>query len=178
MDKVLVRTFKEFVTRRSIANSEEELIELLKRIRYPKRVNFRCTNWIVTKTSYIDAKYFELSDVNIGSKGIKHISVNLNIENIEIKYGYEVYREGFEIPAFVPDRKDGPAIHGTYYESSKTYTKVSNYEYWYADGKLHRTDGPAVLVCNCFGEVIKESWYVKGEELNEFQITVAKGSLK
>lgn len=58
MDKVLISTFKKFITRRAVANSEEELIKLLKRFRYPKHIYFRDKNWIVEKNSYIDAIFF------------------------------------------------------------------------------------------------------------------------
>lgn len=179
MDKVLIGTFKEFITRRAVANSEEELIKMLKRFRYPKRIKFRGKNWIVEKNSYIDATFFELKDANAeaNAKKIEHISVNFTVCNVEIKYGYEVYEEEYNVYEFVPSRQDGPAIRGNYYngvKSSVDFINIVYYKYWYADGKLHRIDGPAVLVCNYFGEVTKESWYLKGEKMDEFQIEVAK----
>lgn len=179
MDKGLVRTFKEFVTRRTIVNSEEELIKLLKKFRYPKYIYFRSKNWIVEKNSYIDAKFFELKDADVeaNAKKIEHISVNFTVCNVEIKYGYEVYEEEYNVYEFVPSRQDGPAICGNYCNgvtSSVDFINIVYYKYWYIDGKLHRTDGPAVLVCNYFGEVIKESWYIKGKKMDEFQIEVAK----
>lgn len=179
MGKVLIGTFKEFLIRKAVANSEEELIKLLKKFRYPKYIYFRSKNWIVEKNSYIDAIFFELKDANakVNAKRIEHISVNFNIYSCEIKYGYEVYKEEYNIYDFVPSRQDGPAIHSSYCSSIASpfsFMNVSTYKYWYVDGKLHRTDGPAVLVCNYSGEVTKESWYLKGEKMDEFQIEVAK----
>ena len=179
MDKVLISIFKEFIARRAVANSEEELIKMLKRFRYPKHIYFRGKNWIAEKNSYIDAIFFELKDANaeVNAKKIEHISVNFNIHNIEIKYGYEVYEEEYNVYEFVPSRQDGPAIRGNYYNSvtpSVDFMNVVYYAYWYIDGKLHRTDGPAVLVRNYLGEVTKESWYIRGKKMDEFQIEVAK----
>lgn len=179
MDKVLIGTFKEFIARRAVANSEEELIKLFKRFRYPKRIYFRDKNWIVEKNSYIDAIFFELKDANAdaNAKRIEHISVNFNICIVEIKYGYELYNENYNVYEFVPHREDGPAVHNSYCSSIASpfsFMNISTYRYWYIDGKLHRTNGPAVLVCNYLGEVTKESWYIKGKEMDEFQIEVAK----
>lgn len=179
MDKILIGTFKEFITRRAVANSEEELIKMLKRFRYPKYVYFRGMNWIVEKNSYIDANFFELKDANteVNAKRIEHISVNFNICICEIKYGYEVYEEEYNVYEFVPHREDGPAIYSSYCSSIASpfsFMNISTYKYWYVDGKLHRIDGPAILICNYFGEVTKESWYIKGKKMDEFQIEVAK----
>lgn len=175
MNKILVRTFKEFVMRRAVVNSEEELIKILKKFRYPKYINFRGTNWIVEKNLYLDAKCFELKDIDVdaNSKRIKHISIHLGKYNFEIKYGYEVYEEEYNVYEFVPSRQDGPAIRGNYYNGVPSMGIV-HYAYWYRDGKLNRTNGPAVLVYNCFDEVEKEGWYIKGNKMNELQIEIAK----
>ena len=52
-----------------------------------------------------------------------------------------------------------PTKKVTYYESGQIWS-----EYWYIDGKRHRTDGPAVVwYYESSGQVESEYWWVDGK---------------
>ena len=43
-----------------------------------------------------------------------------------------------------------------------SYECVYGHQYWNLNGKLHRTDGPAVIFANC-----AQRWYLNGIEMTE-----------
>ena len=85
-----------------------------------------------------------------------------------IKIGYYYHYNGNS--KFVLDREKGPALTRKSIGNVRTLQET----FWYTDGKLHRTDGPAYMLHDNNYELVEMGWYINGRKLDEFEIEVMK----
>ena len=66
-----------------------------------------------------------------------------------------------------------PTKETGYYDSGSVYS-----ECWCLNGKVHNTDGPAIIYYNPDGGISIEYWYLNGERLTEEEFELIKKKSK
>lgn len=150
-------------------NDLEELFKYVNKLIIPDTVIFENEEYQAT---FIDTSYYVevllKRTKDLGLRKVRAIEMYQDENGIIIKIGYYYHYNGNS--KFVLDRENGPALIRKSIGNVRTLQET----FWYKDGKLHRTDGPAYMLCDNNYEIVKMKWYINDRELSEFEIEVMK----
>lgn len=150
-------------------NDLEELFKYVNKLIIPDTVIFENEEYQAT---FIDTSYyvevFLKRTKDLGLRKVRAIEMYQDENGIIIKIGYYYHYNGNS--KFVLDRENGPALIRKSIGNVRTLQET----FWYKDGKLHRTDGPAYMLYDNHYEIVNMKWYINDRELDEFEIEVMK----
>ena len=150
-------------------NDLEDLFKYVNKLIIPEIVIFENEEY---QANFIDTSYYiEVllkRKKDIGLRKVRAIEMYGDENGVIIKIGYYYHYNGNS--KFVLDRENGPALIRKSIGNVRTLQET----FWYTDGKLHRTDGPAYMLYDDNYEIVKMKWYINDRELNEFEIEVMK----
>lgn len=150
-------------------NDLEELFKYVNRLIIPDTVIFENEEY---QANFIDTSYYiEVllkRTKDLGFRKVRAIEIYGDENGVIIKIGYYYHYNGNS--KFVLDRESGPALVRKSIGNVRTLQET----FWYKDGKIHRTDGPAYILYDDNYEIVKMKWYINDRELDEFEIEVMK----
>lgn len=150
-------------------NDLEELFKYVNKLIIPDTVIFENEEY---QAIFIDTSYYVevllKRTKDLGLRKVRAIEMYQDENGVIIKIGYYYHYNGNS--KFVLDRENGPALIRKSIGNVRTLQET----FWYKDGKLHRTDGPAYMLCDNNYEIVKMKWYINDRELSEFEIEVMK----
>lgn len=150
-------------------NDLEELFKYVNKLIIPDIVIFENEEYHAT---FIDTSYYVevllKRKKDLGLRKVRAIEMYKDENGVIIKIGYHYHYDGNS--KFVLDRESGPALVRKSIGNVRTLQEM----FWYTNGKLHRTDGPAYMLYDDNYEIVKMKWYINDRELDEFEIEVMK----
>lgn len=150
-------------------NDLEELFKYVNKLIIPDTVIFENEEYQAT---FIDTSYYVevllKRTKDLGLRKVRAIEMYKDENGVTIKIGYYYHYDGNS--KFVLDRESGPALIRKSIGNVRTLQET----FWYKDDKIHRTDGPAYMLCDNNYEIVKMKWYINDRELDEFEIEVMK----
>ena len=150
-------------------NDLEELFKYVNKLIIPDTVIFENEEY---QANFIDTSYYVevllKRTKDLGLRKVRAIEIYGNENGVIIKIGYYYHYNGNS--KFVLDRENGPALVRKSIGNVRTLQET----FWYADGKLHRTDGPAYMLHDNNYELVEMGWYINDRKLDEFEIEVMK----
>lgn len=150
-------------------NDLEELFKYVNKLIIPDIVIFENEEY---QANFIDTSYYiEVllkRTKDVGFRKVRAIEMYKDENGVIIKIGYHYHYNGNS--KFVLDRENGPAL----IRRSIGNIRILQETFWYTDGKLHRTDGPAYMLYDNNYEIVDIKWYINDRELDEFEIEVMK----
>lgn len=161
--------FKKLLGKVVEVNDLEELFKYVNKLIIPDTVIFENEEY---QANFIDTSYYVevllKRTKDLGLRKVRAIEIYGDENGVIIKIGYYYHYNGNS--KFVLDRKKGPSLTRKSIGNVRTLQET----FWYKDGKLHRTDGPAYMLYDNNYEIVKMKWYINDRELNEFEIEVMK----
>lgn len=150
-------------------NDLEELFKYVNKLIIPNTVIFENEEY---QANFIDTSYYVevllKRKKDLGLRKVRAIEMYKDENGMIIKIGYHYHYDGKS--KFVLDRENGPALTRKSIGNVRTLQET----FWYADDKLHRTDGPAYMLYDNNYEIVNMKWYINDRELDEFEIEVMK----
>ena len=150
-------------------NDLEELFKYVNKLIIPDIVIFENEEY---QANFIDTSYYVevllKRTKDLGLRKVRAIEMYKDENGVIIKTGYHYHNNGNS--KFVLDRENGPALIRKSIGNVRTLQEM----FWYKDGKLHRTDGPAYMFYDNNYEIVNMKWYINDRELNEFEIEVMR----
>lgn len=150
-------------------NDLEELFKYVNKLIIPDIVIFENEEY---QANFIDTSYYiEVllkRTKDVGFRKVRAIEMYKDENGVIIKIGYHYHYNGNS--KFVLDRENGPALIRRSIGNIRTLQET----FWYTNGKLHRTDGPAYMLYDNHYEIVNMKWYINDRELDEFEIEVMK----
>lgn len=150
-------------------NDLEDLFKYVNKLIIPDIVIFENEEY---QANFIDTSYYvevllkRTKDLRF--RKVRVIEMYKDENGMIIKAGYHYHYNGNS--KFVLDRENGPALVRRSIGNIRTLQET----FWYTDGKLHRTDGPAYMLYDNNYEIVDIKWYINDRELDEFEIEVMK----
>lgn len=150
-------------------NDLERLFKYVNKLIIPDTVIFENEEY---QANFIDTSYYVevllKRKKDLGLRKVRAIEMYKDENGVIIKIGYYYHYNGKS--KFVLDRENGPALIRRSIGNIRTLQET----FWYTDGKLHRTDGPAYMLYDNNYEIVDIKWYINDRELDEFEIEVMK----
>lgn len=150
-------------------NDLERLFKYVNKLIIPDTVIFKNEEY---QANFIDTSYYVevllKRKKDLGLRKVRAIEMYKDENGVIIKIGYYYHYNGKS--KFVLDRENGPALIRRSIGNIRTLQET----FWYTDGKLHRTDGPAYMLYDNNYEIVDIKWYINDRELDEFEIEVMK----
>lgn len=150
-------------------NDLERLFKYVNKLIIPDTVIFENEEY---QANFIDTSYYVevllKRKKDLGLRKVRAIEMYKDENGVIIKIGYYYHYNGKS--KFVLDRENGPALIRRSIGNIRTLQET----FWYTDGKLHRTDGPAYMLYDNHYEIVNMKWYINDRELDEFEIEVMK----
>lgn len=150
-------------------NDLEKLFKYVNKLIIPDTVIFENEEY---QANFIDTSYYVevllKRKKDLGFRKVRAIEMYKDENGMIMKTGYYCHYDGNS--KFVLDRENGPALTRKSIGNVRTLQET----FWYADGKLHRADGPAYMLYDNNYEIVDMKWYINDRELDEFEIEVMR----
>lgn len=150
-------------------NDLEKLFKYVNKLIIPDTVIFENEEY---QANFIDTSYYVevllKRKKDLGFRKVRAIEMYKDENGMIMKTGYYYHYDGNS--KFVLDRENGPALTRKSIGNVRTLQET----FWYADGKLHRADGPAYMLYDNNYEIVDMKWYINDRELDEFEIEVMR----
>lgn len=150
-------------------NDLERLFKYVNKLIIPDTVIFENEEY---QANFIDTSYYVevllKRKKDLGLRKVRAIEMYKDENGVIIKIGYYYHYNGKS--KFILDRENGPALIRRSIGNIRTLQET----FWYTDGKLHRTDGPAYMLYDNNYEIVDIKWYINDRELDEFEIEVMR----
>lgn len=122
-------------------NDLEKLFKYVNKLIIPDTVIFENEEY---QANFIDTSYYVevllKRKKDLGFRKVRAIEMYKDENGMIMKTGYYCHYDGNS--KFVLDRENGPALTRKSIGNVRTLQET----FWYADGKLHRADGPAYML--------------------------------